>query len=194
MTVTSIEYPVLSIGGTVLTEIQGGEGAVVFFGRVVVGFGGFDLGFEVAEVEAAAVGEDRGGPFVLRRAVRDPFVLRGRPAAGLGSVARVLESRGEPQVGSSIVQAVLIDMIDIHSVGRIEYFAVHVDGSGFALAQADLTHRVDRPRSFGQVPFVSHVVIVIGGVHDGALVLRQRYAPEAVAEANPPIYKHTEHE
>lgn len=183
-----------SIDGTVLREIERCEWAVMFFGCSVVGFGGFDLGSEVAEVEVAAVGEDRRGPFVLRRAVRDSFVLRGRRPAGLGSVPGVLEPRGEAQVGFAIVQAVLVDMIDVHARRRFDYFAVHVDGFGLAVAQADLAHGVDCPRSFGRVPLVPHLAIVVRRVHDGAPVLRERYSPEAVAEANPPIQKHAENE
>ena len=106
----------------------------------------------------------------------------------------VLKTRCEPQVGFAIVQAVLVDMIYVHCRRRVDYLAVHVHGFGFAVAEANLTHGINRSHSLGGVPPVSYLAIVILGVDDGAPALRERYSPEAVAEANPPIQKHAENE
>ncbi len=85
-------------------------------------------------------------------------------------------------------------MIDVHCRRRVDYFAVHVDGFGLALSEANLAHGIDRSRSLGGVPLVSYLAIVIRRVHDGTPALCERYSPEAVAEANPPIQKHAENE
>jgi hypothetical protein len=85
-------------------------------------------------------------------------------------------------------------VIDVHSRRRGDYFAVHVDGFGLAVSETNLAHGINRSRSFGRMPFMPHLAIVIRRVNDGAPALRERYSPEAETETNPPVQKHAENE
>ena len=64
---------------------------------------------------------------------------------------------------------------------------MEMHGFGLTLTQAKLAHSIDRPRAFGRVPLVANLSIVIILIHDRALFPCQRYPPEGVTEANPPV-------
>ena len=58
-------------------EIQAGEGSVVLFCRLVVGFGGVELVIEAAEVVGFVLESYGRGPFSGSFAPMDAFVFRG---------------------------------------------------------------------------------------------------------------------
>ncbi len=70
------------------------------------------------------------------------------------------------------------------------YFAVHADRLSLAGFPAQLgADGVEFVIDFRGGPFVLAEPVKIVGVNDGVFALGQRYAPEGIAVANPPIEK-----
>jgi len=124
-------------------------------GFLVAGLGGFGLVVERAEVMGLSFVLDRGVPFVAPGV--DAF--EAGLAAARGLVVLVLAGRAVAQVAAAVVQAVAVDVVHDHPVGRLHDLAVHQDGAaGEGAAGVELAAAVEG------VPAVAVEPFVIGGV------------------------------
>ncbi len=106
----------------------------------------------------------------------------------LAAVSGVLGLRGGAEVGPSIVQAVMVDMVNEHTVGHFEDRAVHFeDDSLLADPLAGVAYGVERAPGADDVPFVLAEPVVIGRIDNGVPAPRQRYPAEGVAVTQPAI-------
>lgn len=98
----------------------------------------------------------------------------------------VLRASCRPDVGFSIVQAVMIDVVDYEMAGRLDYFTVHPDidclfrGSG-------TTNGIKSVILPDGVPFVLIQSLEILRIDDGVLSLGKGYPAEGVAVATPAV-------
>ncbi len=166
-------------------EVQIREFFVVYFCCFVVCFCGFDFICEVSEGDGIAVGGYFGNELLFAGVEAYTFVFR----AGIFSfflVAVVLGAGCWAEVRLSIVEAVMVDVVNDAAGGDFYYTAVHVNGArvffcwGVALGVTSVAVLSD-------VPSVLTQLFVIFGVNDCKLALCQGYAAEriAVAEAAP---------
>ena len=71
------------------------------------------------------------------------------------AIARVLSSRGGAEVCLSIVQSVMIDVVNEHVIGNLKDLAVHFDDDSlFIFFEADCSNGVKGAFTPGNVPFV----------------------------------------
>ena len=162
-------------GAFLLREVECGEGFVEFFCGGVVCAGGVGFVCEVAEVAGFAGGGDLGGPFFLVFVPVDAFVAGGG-FCGFFLVAAVLGECGQAEVGSAVVEAVVVDVVD-EQVGRgVEYLAVHFDGFSFVLADGVEV----AAGAFGE-PFVAGEGGVVVCVDEGESAAGERDASRGAA-------------
>ena len=137
-----------------------GEPAVVFGGGPVVGSGGVDFFDEIAEVVALVVGGYLGGPFATPLVPVDAFVLRGL-VPDAAQVPAVLGECTQAQVGSAVVQAVVVYVVNDEMVGGAGDLAVHFDAPAVLIADG-----VAIPGGAFREPCVAAKAFVVGGVDD----------------------------
>lgn len=103
-------------------------------------------------------------------------------------MSAVLCAGGEAEVGLSVVEAVVVNMVDEQAGGVVHYLAVHVNifGLSFFVARG-VSLGVKSGGEFCGVPIILYQARVIFGVNDGEFASREGYAAKGVAEANPPI-------
>jgi hypothetical protein len=158
---------------------------VVFFCGFVVGFCSLNFIVEISEGDGIAVGGYFGNELLFAGVEAYTFVFR----AGVFSffrVAVVLGSGRGAEVRLSIVEAVMVYVVNDAALGDFYYTAVHVDGArvffcwGVALGITSVAVLSNTPSVFAEL-------FVIFGVNDCKLALCQGYAAEriAVAEAAP---------
>ena len=102
---------------------------MIFFGGPVVGLGGFDFVFEIAERNGITIGGDFSDETLLAGVPIYTLVFR----AGVFPfflVAVVLGAGSGAEVCLSIVEAVMIDVVNYVAGGDFYYEAVHVNGGG----------------------------------------------------------------
>ena len=84
----------------------------------------------------------------------------------------VLGVGGEAEVGLSIVEAIIVYVVDDKSGGRVHYLAVHIDGGCPALlTDSGIAFGVEGVGVFGDLPFVFDEPFVIIRVNDGEFAL-----------------------
>ncbi len=105
---------------------------MVFFGGGVVGFCGFDFIVEITNCFAFAVKIYLHIPFLSVFVPRNTLVFRIKIIRlNVSSVAAVLLGRCRAEVGFSIVEAVMVDMVNEKMVGRVDYFTMHPNTDSF---------------------------------------------------------------
>ena len=77
-----------------------------------------------------------------------------------------MEACADSQVGSSVVEAVVVDVVYYHFVGRVYDHSVHDD-----VSLVDPGYGVKNPAVSGCTPFVSDECGVVGWVDEGYFVL-----------------------
>jgi len=160
---------------------------VVFFCGFVVGFCGQDFVSEVTELDGIAIGGNFGNELLFAGIVAYTFVFR----AGVFSffrVAVVLGAGRGAEVRLSIVEAVMIDVVNDTARGDFYYTAVHVNG-GRVFSCRGVALGVKSVAVLSNVPFVFAEPIVIFGVNDGKLALCKGYPAERIAVAEAAIEK-----
>ena len=165
-------------------EIQTCEPAVVFCCGPVVGFGRFALVAEMAQEFSFAAAGDRCSPQPPFLIETDAFVAGGAPATVC--VPGVLRDGSQAQIGLTVVETVVVDVIDKHIIGGFEHVAVHVEPVSFA-PFSGRANRVGGQAAFGGEPFVSGKPEKIVRIDDSELALGQRYPAERIAVPKPPI-------
>lgn len=138
-------------------------------GLAVVGFGGFDLVVEGAEVDRLALIADGRDPLTGPLEKVDALEPRG-PTAVRDAVAGVLFLRADAQVATAVVETVVVDVVDHGPLGRVHDESVHelelVAGAASGVEAATLV-------AVGE-PSVPAEPLVVGSVNDGELAACQR--------------------
>ena len=68
-------------------------------------------------------------------------------------VVAILRACCEPEIGFSIVQAVMINVVDEETVGRVDYFTVHPD-SNILFADVTGSSGIEGISALDGIPFV----------------------------------------
>ena len=103
-------------------------------------------------------------------------------------VARVIGLRCNPQVGLSVVQAVMIDMVDNHPFRDIQNYSVHHYCQPFFPFAGPLpSHGIKCIAVLRRVPFVFIEPFVVIRVDDCIFALRKADSPEWIAIAQATI-------
>jgi hypothetical protein len=160
---------------------------MVFFGRGIIGLCGPDFVSEVSECDGIAVGGDFGDELLFTGVVAYAFILR----AGIFSffpVAVVLGTACGAQVRFSIVEAIMVYVVNDAAGRDFYYTAVHVNGGRY-FSCGGVALGVKCIAVFGNVPFVFTESFVIFGVNNCKHALCQGYAAERIAVAEAAIEK-----
>jgi len=158
---------------------------------LVVGLGGGELILEISDGGSLAIRADLGDPAFFPAVPGDAFVSGGAGLSDSSGVAIILGAGGRADIGLSVVQAVMIDVVRHHTGRDLHYLAVHVNGDTASVsAERGVALGVEGVAVFGDVPFVLVQSLVIFGIHDGEFALGQAYPAKGVAVAKPTIEKH----
>ena len=98
---------------------------MIFSSSIIVGAGGVEFVFEVAEEFHFVVDADLGGPLIHRFFPADTLVLRTACFGEFSPVAYVLGISCDPQICLSVVEAVLVDVVGDEAFGDFDDFVVH---------------------------------------------------------------------
>ena len=165
---------------------------MVLPGGFVVGFCGLDFIFEVSEGDGIAISCDFGDELLFSGIEAYAFVFRAC-VFSFFRVAVVLGAGGWAQVGLSIVEAVMIDVVN-DAAGRDFYdTAVHVN-RGRCFSCGGIALGVRSVAVFSNMPSVFAELFVIFGVNDGKPALCQGYAAERIAVAEAATGKHSKNQ
>jgi hypothetical protein len=94
-------------------------------------------------------------------------------------VARVIGLRSNPQVRLSVVQAVMIDMVDNHPFRDIQNYSVHHYCQPFFLFAGPLpSHGIKCVAVPRRIPSVFIKPFIVIGIDDCVFVLRKSDSPE----------------
>ncbi len=162
---------------------------MVFFCGFVVGLSGLDFVFEISEGDGIAVGGYFSDKLLFAGVEAYAFILR----AGVFSffrIAVVLGATCGAEVCLSIVETVMVDVVNDMAGRDFYYTAVHVNrGRCFSCGGVALS--VKGIAVFGNVPFVFAEPFEIFGINDGEHALRQGYPAERIATAEAAIDEHS---
>ena len=109
-------------------------------------------------------------------------------------VVAVLHASRRPEVGFSIVQAVMVDMVDELPVTGVHNHPVHRYALMPAFTDCSTSCCVVASRKPRCLPFVFGQAVVVFGVDDGVLSLRQSYSSEGIAVAEAAIPEQSENQ
>ncbi len=154
---------------------------MVFFCGFVVGFCGFDFVLEVSEGDGIAIGCNLSNELLFAGVEAYAFVFR----AGVFSfflVAVVLGTGRGAEVRLSIVEAVMVDVVNDAAGGDFYYTAVHVNGTR-VFSCGGIALGIKCVAVLSNVPSVFAERFVIIGVNDGKFALCQGYAAERITVA-----------
>ncbi len=123
-------------------EVQPCEFAMIFFRCSIVGTGGVGFGGETAEPEAFAIYPDFGGVSAGAFFEIDADISGGGLGSDFRSVAGILCVCGEAKVGPTVIEGVIISMVNEKMLRRVHNLPVHTDHFGFAGADFDVPEGV----------------------------------------------------
>jgi hypothetical protein len=117
------------------------------------------------------------------------LVAGGARDAGFSSIPAVLGESDNSQVGASVVQAVMVDMVNESVVGDAEYLAMHTDLVLPCWAALCLSRALGiiSEAAFRRIPSVLRKPRIVLLVNYCIFALRQPYPAEGVAIAYPAI-------
>jgi len=174
--------------GGFIREVDDGEVAMIFLCGGVIRPCGGELVLERAQVDSFAIDADAGAPALHVVGPIDALEFRAGGRPEFSSVPDVLRVRGGAQVGLAIVEAVMVDVVGEHAGRHVDDHVVHLEVFAFFfLAVGERMHGVPGVRALVGVPFDRSQPLVVLGIDDGELALRQRDSPEGVAIAQPAI-------
>ena len=102
-------------------------------------------------------------------------------------VVTVLQTSCRPDIGFSIVQAVMINVVHYEMVRRLYYFAVHLNILHLVFSQMNLSAGIKSVSALHGMPFVLIQSLEILRIDDGVFALCQRYPAERIAVAAPAV-------
>ena len=148
-------------------EVWVGELAEQLFCLVVISLCGPDLASKEAQVLIFFVLCDYCPPFFILGVERDTLERRtSSPVAP--AVCHVLRAGAEAEVAPSIVQAVVVFMVDLKAVGRMHDLPVHLNGCS-SFFDCHVSYGIERVRTFAAflgAPFELRKPIIVLRVHE----------------------------
>ncbi len=129
---------------------------MVLLSRFIIRAGGFGFIVEVSDCFLYAAKAYLGLPLLSAFEPGNTFVFRRRIIRlNVSSVEAVSRLCSRPEVGFSIVEAVMVDMVNDERVRRIYYFGVHLN-SVFVLVYGipDTTSSIKGASTLAGIPFV----------------------------------------
>ena len=110
----------------------------------------------------------------------------------LAVIPGVLLIRSGPEVCLSIVQTVMVYMVDYFAFRKIHYNPMHPDGFGpdSALVSISRARRIETPSTFYDIPFIFCKGLVIFRVHDCEFAPRKGDSSKWIAVAQFSITQH----
>ena len=139
-----------------LGEIKAREFAVIFSCGLVVCAGGFELSQETTQVKPAAIDVDVGIPKfapVMEFSMNHALKFR-RTAIPLSAILHILTSRGKLKISFSVVQAVMIGVVDEQSLRGFNDFVMHPDQRfSLPVGNACTANSIPRARTIPCMPF-----------------------------------------
>ena len=127
-------------------EVGACELAEQLFCLVVISLCGPDLASKETQVLIFFVLRDYGPPFFIFFVERDTLERRtSSPVAP--AVSHVLRAGAEAEVGPSIVEAVVVFMVDLKAVGRVHDLPVHLNGCS-SFFDCHVSYGIERVRPF----------------------------------------------
>ncbi len=129
---------------------------MVFLCGFVICFCGFDFIVEISDCFLYAVKAYLGLPLLSAFEPGNTLVFRRRilwlDVLSVEAVSRLCSRR---EVCFSIVEAVMVDMVNDERIGRIYYFAVHLNSAFFfAYGVPEATSGIKGASTFAGIPFV----------------------------------------
>jgi hypothetical protein len=154
----------------------------MLFCGCVVCLCGVDFVAEAADNLLLVINGNHGSPSFLLFVVPDAPVFRGGVDLGIAGVSGVVGGRGGAEVGLAIVPAVMVDVVGVEAVRHVDDLAVHRYGQPLFERRRPLApDGVVCAVAIADVPFVPAEAVVVFGVHDGVLALREGDPAECVA-------------
>ena len=160
---------------------------MVFFCSFVVGLCGLHFVFEVSEGDGFAVGGNFSNELLFARVEAYSFIFRAGVLSFFG-IAVVLGAACGAEVCLSIVEAVMVDVINNVAGRNFNYTSMHVNGSSYFSCRG-VALGVKRAAVFSNVPFVFAERFIIFGINNGKHALCQGYPAERIAVAEAAIDK-----
>ena len=160
---------------------------MVFFCSFVVGFCGLDFIFEVSECDGFAIGGDFGDELLFAGVEAYTFIFRVGVFSFFG-VAIVLGPACGAEVCLSIIETVMVDVVNDVAGRNFNYTAMHVNWGG-CFSCWGVAFGVEGVAIFGNVPFVFVERFEILGINDGKFALCKWYATERIAVVKAAIEK-----
>jgi hypothetical protein len=106
-------------------------------------------------------------------------------------MADVLRVIGYPQVSFSIVQPVIIDVVNNEPGGSLHYLPMHRDADNLsAFSTSSIPLGIKGIQGPVSAPLMLAEPLIIVGVNDGVFAPGQGYPAEGIAVAHPAIHKH----
>ena len=156
---------------------------MVLFCGVVVCLCGFYLFFEAADVDWLAFGANSSGPLSSGLSEGDALIP-GCCSAEFSPVACILRTGGGSEISLSIIDAIVINMIDEHSVGNFNEVAMHSQNlflTGFCdWCGPDC---IEVAGAFNVVPFIGREALVVLRIDLGILRPGKPNPAEGIAVA-----------
>lgn len=151
---------------------------MIFTRGFIIGASGVGFGFESAEPEAFAFNPDFGGVSASSffEIYSDEF--RGGSFPDFGPVAGVLGVSCEAEILPSVIECVVIFVVNEEAFGEIHNLSVHTDNFDFTAGDFDISEGVKFLAVAAEVPNVIFQEIIIGRLDEREF---------ALAEVNPPI-------
>lgn len=165
----------------------------MFSGGFVVCLCGLHFVVEGAYESAPSFVAYLGIPFLRLVLEAYTFVLRGWVLFEVYAVVTVLPVCCGSQVSFSIVEPVVVDVIDVQFVRRIENIAVHLDVFPLACAHVYPPDGVIGGPGLVGVPFVLVQTLEVVRIYDSVLALGKGYPAKGIAVAEAPIAKRQNH-
>lgn len=122
---------------------------------------GFDFRFELAEMDVFEIYCYGGSPAVSSFFGGDAFEFR-ESVYSCPCVSGVLGGRCEPEIFSSVVHAVAVDMVNKQACGRFHNKSVHAEGFAAAVNVSEKVGVVSCLRASGGPSVLCHLGIVAG--------------------------------
>jgi hypothetical protein len=129
-----------------IRKVRAREFAEQFFGLIVIGLCGPDLASKETQVLIFTVMCNSDAPFSIFLVERDTLERR-KSSHVAPAVCHVLRASAESEVAPSIVQTVVVSMVDFNTLGRVHDLPVHLNGCS-AFVDCHVSHGIERIRPF----------------------------------------------
>ena len=130
---------------------------MIFSGGFIIRAGGFDFVVDISDGLVFAIKTYLGLPFLYVFMPGYSLVFRWRVFClkDVRPVEDILCACCGPEVGFSIVETIMVDMVEDKAVWRLDYFVVHLDVEPFAAcADSGVSAGIEGVFALDSIPFV----------------------------------------